>query len=205
MSPAAAKLLMCICAGSTGAAIVPVVKQARALTRPHTAVHRVVAHRPAPSPARVPLPMQAPPCPTIAGTAPGAGVGATFVPASGASAMPGAGIGGGSDPIGFDRPAAVGTEVGGSTAFAVAPFGAPMIALPPGDVGLPIGALPAGSGAPEPAAWGLMIGGFGLVGAALRRRRVLRVDVPQAQAISSSSISALGSPFQSSRLIRPAA
>jgi hypothetical protein len=205
MSPAAAKLLMCICAGSTGAAVVPVVKQVRALARPHPAVHRAVAHRPAPSPTPVSLPMQAPPCPTIAYMSPVGAAGPSLVPTSGAFAMPGAGNGGASDPIGFDRPAAFGPAVGGSTAFAEAPGGGPMVASPPGGVGLPNGALPASSGTPEPAAWGLMIGGFGLVGEALRRRRAVRVDGPQAQAISSNSISALGSPFQSSRLIRPAA
>jgi hypothetical protein len=31
----------------------------------------------------------------------------------------------------------------------------------------------AGPGVPEPASWALMIGGFGLAGAALRRRRSL--------------------------------
>lgn len=35
--------------------------------------------------------------------------------------------------------------------------------------GLPVSTVPAG--VPEPAAWSLMIGGFGLVGAAMRRRR----------------------------------
>jgi hypothetical protein len=33
--------------------------------------------------------------------------------------------------------------------------------------------FPASSGAPEPASWALMIGGFGLAGAALRRRRAV--------------------------------
>jgi len=33
--------------------------------------------------------------------------------------------------------------------------------------------IPAGSGTPEPASWAMLIAGFGLVGAALRRRRVV--------------------------------
>ena len=35
-----------------------------------------------------------------------------------------------------------------------------------------------GSATPEPAGWALMIGGFGLVGAALRRRRVAAAPLP---------------------------
>ena len=49
-------------------------------------------------------------------------------------------------------------------------------AIPPTSMTTPNDALPAVLGVPEPASWALMIGGFGMVGGAMRRRsrKVLR-------------------------------
>lgn len=43
--------------------------------------------------------------------------------------------------------------------------------------GLPVAAMPPASAVPEPAAWGLMILGFGAVGGALRRRRAVTTRI----------------------------
>jgi hypothetical protein len=207
MSPSIAKLLMCVCAGTTGATVVPAIKHGRALLKPRPAVHRPVA-----------LPVQASPCPAAA------------VASSGGGDMPIAGIGGFAS-LGEAQPidiatlgsgGALGKSLGGVAfdrglfpgaggGIPPADFGslsstAPGPGVPPGAGAGLLAATPVTSGAPEPAGWTLMISGFGLLGGAMRwQRRGFRLRADQAQAISSSSISALGSPFQSSRLTRPAA
>ncbi len=46
MSPAVTKLLLCLCAGTTGAAVVPVAHRARAMLTARPAAHHIVRSRP---------------------------------------------------------------------------------------------------------------------------------------------------------------
>ena len=164
MTPAAAKLLMCVCAGSTGAVMVPAVHKARTLMKPRPAAHRIAA---------APLEtMRGLPCIPATASASGLiGDGAGLAPISDFTEVTAV-------PVPQDERAG-----GRSHAPATGPdggfgHGGGLIAAP----GLPAvpgpGAIvptPGTSPAPEPAGWAMMITGFGLLGGVLRWRRQVAV------------------------------
>lgn len=170
MTPAAAKLLMCVCAGSTGAVMVPAVHKARsAMHRP--AAQHASAHVPAGG-------VMASPCAPIASAAPllapigdmpaqaglaslgqladgGAPNGFGGYP-GGDSGMfdggEGGYFGGGSGGGGIGGGGGGGGGTGGGTP-----------GTPP--VGPVLGTVP------EPASWAMMLSGFGAMGGAMRWQR----------------------------------
>jgi hypothetical protein len=170
MTPAAAKLLMCVCAGSTGAVIVPAVHKARA------AMHRPAVHRAAVHHASTPGAALAVPCVPIAGGAPGdGGIGGGIggLPTESGLAMIGGpaanSIGGGFGPGPDYGP-------GGSVASGDGMFpgggggGSVGGGVGGGTPGVPV-VTPIAGTVPEPASWAMMIGGFATVGGATRWQR----------------------------------
>ena len=145
---------MCVCAGSTGAAMVPVANKVRAAIKPRPAVHRPVAGSVAAAQAPTPcLPFdEAVTSAGLAGEQPPAF--STLSPAASdfaAQGSPYTSLGGG----GFDTgPGLLGAIGGGGS-----------------DVGGGIPALPITNAVPEPATWAMMIAGVGIVGGAMRWRR----------------------------------
>lgn len=169
MSSVASKLLMCVCAGGTGAAIVPVSKAVR---------HQV-------APRHAAAPKRAAPMTVAAAVAPCAPV-----IADGGLTPSLAGLGGlspmlslDSTPVGLASPGpqlgSIGeigdiiasTAGGGFTAGGggIGGGGGGGGGVPGGGGGG--GLPPVASNAPEPTSWALMIGGFGLLGGAMRYNR----------------------------------
>lgn len=189
MNPVLSKLTMCVCAAGTGAAIIPAAHVVKRHFRP--AVHHV---------ARGPLVDAAAARPdclpgvTLAGgglpggagggggssltnLAPGAPGGESgggfpfggFGPAlsgGGGGGFPGGGGGGGGSGGGGGG----GLPGGGGTPGGGTPGGG----VPGGGGGVTPPGPPSTSNAPEPAAWVLMVAGFGLAGGAIRYHRVGR-------------------------------
>ncbi|GGE03870.1 hypothetical protein GCM10011529_07900 [Polymorphobacter glacialis] len=171
MTPAAAKLLMCVCAGSTGAAVVPAAQKVRSAMKPRPAVHRIVSN-PGPVAAAIGVP-----CVQVAGVPGGAGGGAVglgdagsvFLATPGDNGMGGGGISGGRGG-GFDGGSGGGGGGFGNVGFQPGTPGQPIVSPPPpGAPGVP--ALPESSPTPEPAVWAMSIIGFGVVGGAMRWQR----------------------------------
>lgn len=153
MTPAAAKLLMCICAGSTGAVMVPATQKVRAAMKPRPAVHRVAAR--ATSAANS---IAAVPCTALTSIALGDGstglasVGFTNLDGGDAVSSPGFATG---------VPGSAGTGGGGGGGTLLP------LAVPP--AGQP--SLPNTSSAPEVTTWSMMVVGAGVVGGTMRWRR----------------------------------
>ena len=153
---------MCVCAGGTGAAIVPVTKAVR-----HQTARQAVPRRVAPAP----LAVAAVPCiPVFAGDAlaPDLGGLASLSPLPGLER----------EAFGAPSGSALGTLGGVGDVLAstsgVLSGGGGAGGGGGGASGSPGGSLPpVASNAPEPTSWVLMIGGFGLLGGAMRyyRRR----------------------------------
>lgn len=174
MTPMAAKLLMCVCAGSTGAAIIPVAHKARSLMRPRPAVHRSVAAKPIAAAALPCIPASV--APAIAG-----GGGEELAPSAltafsqGPDAAAGPGGRGASSSVPFDDDGGFLLGGGRSAGTIGGGGGGGGIGGAPGAPGLPasppVTATPTVSAAPEPTSWVLMVTGFGLVGGGLRWHR----------------------------------
>ena len=179
MSPAAAKLLMCVCAGGTGVAVVPTATAIKHRLSPRHAVFHPA------SPVQSAALGQPLPCAPTLAAAPigvpqlglgGLSSGVPMLEAPAAAAASGFAVNGAALPISADRSTgeALALATGGGTT---------------GGGGTPIsggggsgggsggggsgggGVLPIPSGAPEPTSWALMITGFGLLGGAMRYRR----------------------------------
>lgn len=159
VSAIGSKLLMCVCAGATGATVVPVAQKARA-----SLFHRAAAHSLAAPRASAPLPVSC--APTIAsavpaalpaGEAPAMAEMASLAPLSGGAG--GIGFAGGSG--GFLSPG-TGTGVGGGGGGGGSgPYLPPTVPTPGGGHG----------SVPEPGTWTMMISGFGMIGAGVRWQR----------------------------------
>ncbi len=179
MTPAAAKLLMCVCAGSTGAVMVPVAHKARAaFARP--AVHRAAARGPVRSAAASAI--AAAPCVPLA-SAGGAGALPTTIPLEtpiadlGTFSQPrpaggnGFGAGGRDDSISGGGFSDFGPSTGASGSlpgsFGSAGSGGGIISSGQG-------VTPTAATVPEPAGWAMMISGFSITGIGMRwQRRVV--------------------------------
>jgi hypothetical protein len=183
MTPAAAKLLMCVCAGSTGAVMVPVAHKARAAyARP--AVHRAMVRAPAAAAASA---IAAVPCVPLA-----SGGGAGGLPAALPLAPPAADLGMFSPADargagGFARGGG-GNGISGGGGFSDYGPAADMSGPLPGGVA-PGGGIVDGIGGgigggtetpgpvvtpatvPEPAGWAMLISGFTMIGGGLRWQR----------------------------------
>lgn len=148
MTPAAAKLLMCICAGSTGAVMVPAAQKVRVAMKPRPAVHRVTAPVAAAVTAAVP-------CTAMTPIALGDGL-PTLAPA-GFSML--------------DETAALASSGSPAGAAGAPGFGGvgPLLPLPRPGTSLP--SPPITSPAPELTTWSMMVVGAGIVGGTLRWRR----------------------------------
>lgn len=162
MSPAAAKLLMCVCAGSTGAAVVPIAHHARAVFKARPAVHRSV-RTPAPPEAGLARSVAAVPC------AP------ALNPATAGIGMPVLASPGIQETAGLATP---GNALSGSgSSFSAGGFDGPGGGIPTGSGFTPIGGIgapnsvPSASPAPEVATWSMIVAGTGIVGGTLRYRR----------------------------------
>ncbi len=165
MTPAMAKLLMCVCAGGTGALVAPVA---------HRAIHAIAPHRSHAAVHRVAAPAVAVPCEPVGGLAMAPPLGGpnllSPLEAPGALAQPtgNAGAAGesfasfGGFGIGGAGPLSGGGGGGGGGGGA--PGGG-------GSGGGGIVPLPGGSSAPEPQNWALMLTGFGSIGAVMRSAR----------------------------------
>ena len=173
MSPAAAKLLMCVCAGGTGALVAPVA---------HRVIHattRHAVHRSAPAVAR---PVAAVPCaPDGIASSALRGTVASLAPLETAPILPqstdlAAHLATGSSPLEI-------VEGGGGFGYAGGGIGGGIGGGVGGGIGGGSGAgpgvgggvvtLPGSSSAPEPQNWALMVAGFGTLGGALRATRRL--------------------------------
>ena len=173
----ASKLLMCVCAGGTGAAIVPVSKAVRQSVAPRQAIARK-----APT---APIALAAVPCiPTVAGgeIGPGlAGLGgiSPLLPLASADLAPSI-----AGPSQLGSLGEIGDILAGSSGFAAggnAGGGAGGGSGGGGGTGGGGGGLPpVSSNAPEPTSWVLMIGGFGVLGGAMRYVRRSRSANPTA-------------------------
>lgn len=173
MNPLAAKLLMCVCAGGTGAAILPAVHHFRHASRP--LVHHAVA----------------------AATVPCA-----VIPVAVVAALPDLPVAGGPDGLrqsvsiaGFDTQAsglrggnygrAGGAPLYVSDSSGVYAGGGGGPGVYPGGGGPPVGIpvtgggigseVPPASELPDAASWAMMIAGFGVVGGSMRYSRRLAV------------------------------
>lgn len=141
---------MCVCAGATGAAVVPVVHKARA-----SLFHRAAVHSSAVPRASTPLPITCAPTiasavPPIAAPASSEAVEMALLAAPGGGGLTGAGGG-------FIAPA---PGIGGGGG------------IPGAGPYLPPVVPPVGAGAvPEPATWTMLVSGFGMVGAGVRWQR----------------------------------
>ncbi len=168
MSPAAAKLLMCVCAGGTGAAVVPASQAIKHRLSPRHAVYR-----PTPAATAIPaaLASSVPCAPTLAaaplGTPPGLTGLASGLPGIEGLSPPVEGISFNGNPV---SPSTIGEALAASSGGALIGGGTGG-GGGGGGGGTPI-LPPAPSSAPEPTSWALMISGFGFAGAALRYRRV---------------------------------
>ena len=171
MTPAAAKLLMCVCAGSTGAVMVPAVHKARA------AMHRPAVHRAAVHQASAPGAALAVPCVPIASGAPGGGLGGgidglptesglSVISGPAGNSLGGGGFGPGPDygPGGSLDSAGGGSFPGGGGGGGIGG------GVGGGTPGVPV-VTPITGTVPEPASWAMMIGGFATVGGAMRWQR----------------------------------
>lgn len=179
MNPLLSKLTMCVCAAGTGAVIVPAAHVVKRHFSPRPAVHHI---------ARSPFVQAAAARPdclpgvTLAGGGLGEGGGgsglttlnpqainAPGIPSRGGFPFggfnPGDNFGGGGGGGGTS-----GSGGGGGGGGGVPPGGGSD--LPPGGGGNPPPPPPIASNAPEPAAWIMMVAGFGLAGGAIRYRRV---------------------------------
>ncbi len=171
MTPAVAKLLMCVCAGSTGAVVVPAVNRARAaIHRP--AVHRAAAARPAAA-----VLAQAAPCLEISGGVPVL-LPITDMPAEAGGGGLGqlAGGGGGFGGYGGDYGGGSGGGGGGYGGGPGGGGGIPGGGGPGGGGGGPDGPgipviTPISAAVPDVANWALMISGFTGIGGAMRWQR----------------------------------
>ena len=139
---------MCVCAGTTGAAIVPVAHKARAAMRPHHAVHQRAS-----APAMAAPCLDVPALPAIAAL-PEVGTVPALADAMAAPQSPWSTARGGR--AGFAGGAA---SLGGGGGGGSAPT--PTV-LPP---------APTPGAVPEPVSWAMMITGFGVVGSVLRWQR----------------------------------
>ena len=165
MSSLASKLLMCVCAGGTGAAIVPVSKAVRHQVAPrHATVKRVAA---------APMAVAAAPCvPIVVGNAltpVGLDALSPMLALDSAPPMLTSAIGPQLETLGevgdiLAINGGIGSTSGGGGGGGGGGIG--------GGGGAPNGGLPPdASNAPEPTSWALMIGGFGLLGGAMRYSR----------------------------------
>ncbi len=183
MNPAAAKLLMCLSAGVGGAVTVPAVNKVASIVKPRPAVVRV-ASTPIPKklavakpmavsarePSEVSSPLESSPCIPVTLAAPLIAQTQYVDPDSlrdltgFARSLPGD-VDDGTGPsqlLGFGSRSNGGVAVGLASAT---------VAPPGGGDGEP--EVPGGTGpVPEPASWAMMISGFGLLGGAMRWRRV---------------------------------
>ena len=159
MSPSLAKLLMCVCAGGTGAAIVPAAKAIHNKISPRQAVVQKAVAQVVPC---EPIFTAGPPLgvPDLGFSAPGEALpaigteAAVSSPAGYGGNRPGLAFGGGGGGGGGFISGGGGGGSGGSGGGT------------PGGGGTP---PPTGSSnAPEPAAWAMMITGFGLLGGTMR-------------------------------------
>lgn len=174
MSSIASKLLMCVCAGGTGAAIVPVSKAVRNQSAPR---HAAAPKRAAP----MAVAAAAAPCAPVvadAGLTPSlAGLGGispllTLDSAPSAISPAGSLLG---------RPGDIGDILASSGSGGFAPGSGGSVGggggggggggTGDGGTGPGGGLPPVASNAPEPTSWALMIGGFGLLGGAMRYTR----------------------------------
>jgi hypothetical protein len=147
----AAKLLMCICAGSTGAVMVPATHKVRAAIRPRPAIHSAPAHSPA---------IAAVPCAAVPQIALGDGL-----PEMGPSGFAALDSNVATSPIGFS-----GGSGGGQGGVLGGGAGAsPPPALLKPEIVLP--SPPITSPTPEVTTWSMMVVGAGAVGGAIRWRR----------------------------------
>lgn len=187
MTPAAAKLLMCVCAGSTGAVMVPAVHKARAALH-HPSAQHASAHT-----AVAPGNSMASPCAPVASAAP------LLAPVGAMPAQPGLGdlgqladnspggpnangvgfAGGGYGPsyggdggyLGGGGPGIGGIGGGGPGGAGGPGGGRPSGAGPGGSIpGGPV-VTPVSGTVPEPASWAMLVTGFGAMGGAVRWQR----------------------------------
>ena len=179
MTPAAAKLLMCVCAGSTGAVVVPAVHKARAALH-HLSPQHASAHTSA-----TPGNSMASPCAPIASAAPLLAPIAAMPPQAGLGDLgqladnspdaanpyrigfPGGGYGapnggGGGFPGGggLGNGSSGGGGGGGGTP-GTTPGSPPVV--PP--------VVPGSGTVPEPASWAMLLAGFGTLGGVMRWQR----------------------------------
>ncbi len=187
MTPAAAKLLMCVCAGSTGAVMVPAAHKAKAaFGRP--AVHRAVTHRPAAAGA---VAIAAAPCLPIVTAGGAGGLPATLpleTPVADLGLFSGAGARGGNASGGGGIATGGGGSIGGGGFSDFGPAADMSGPLPSGPGAAPgsgvvLGGgvvptapvlIPTAAAVPEPASWAMMISGFSIVGGGMRwQRRVV--------------------------------
>ena len=174
MTPAAAKLLMCVCAGSTGAVMVPAAHKVRAaFNRP--AVHRAVANGPARRAAASAI--AAAPCVPLASAG-----GAGGLPGTIPLETPVADLGSfGQRTLAGGNGIGAGSGRGsiGDGGFSVFGPGADFSGALPGGLGNPGGGVispgtvltPTSGSVPEPAGWAMMITGFSITGIASRWQR----------------------------------
>ncbi len=182
MTPAASKLLMCLCAGSTGAAIAPAVHHLRPYLKPHRAAAQHVAAAPIAE-----SPVVAPCADVISGGTAAAGnndaVAPIGLPDSGFGAAAGSAFAAGA----LGRGGAFGggaSQLSGASGGGGLPSGNPLPVSPiasspisgvaPGESIAYLSPVTIRSPMPEPATWVLAIGGLGTVGAAMRRSRLRR-------------------------------
>ncbi len=172
MNPLAAKLLMCVCAGGTGAAILPAVHHFRHASRP--LVHHAVAASAVPCAVIPAAVVAALPDLPVAGGPDGLrqSVSVAGLDAQ-ASGLPGGNYGrAGGAPLYLSDSS--GVYGGGSGAYPGGGGGGPPIGVPVpgGGIGSEV---PPASELPDAASWALMIAGFGVVGGSLRYSRRLTV------------------------------
>lgn len=163
MATVASKLLMCVCAGTTGAAVVPAAKAVRHQLSPKRTVARPAVQRVAAAPPVIAA--AAVPClPDVAGSASGIDGLALTLPGI-ETPLPGT-----AGPSRLSVPGEVGELLSGAGGGGFAGGGGGGGGLvPPGTP--PVAGPPSSSNAPEPAAWALMIIGFGALGGAMRWAR----------------------------------
>ena len=165
---------MCVCAGTTGAAVLPVAHHVQAALKTRTSMHRSIRHHPTPA-ITAPRALAAVSCaPAVSVSVAAIGMSSPVSPdldqpsmtTAGELANTGAGFGGGygsgngAAPVGFEGPGGGG---GGLS------FGGGM--RPQIGGGAALGPIPATSPAPEVATWAMMVTGIGVTGGTLRYRR----------------------------------
>ena len=188
VTPVLSKLMMCVCAAGTGAAIVPAVHVAQR----HFSPHHAAVHRPGRRARGATLAIRPDCLPGVTAAGGGLGGGGSDgmtslglaadvapgrdtdgFPFGGFSRLPDGGGGDGAGPGGGPGSSIPSTPVvPGQPTSPPTPSGpaGPIVPGPPSAPG-----IPSISNAPEPASWLLMVAGFGLTGGLTRHRRVRAV------------------------------